>query len=135
MALRTQWEYSHAASAVAEPGSRARRHLFGPRVEAMIEWLSIALGLAGGAMLCLWVGKRAIPPLLVRSRRPELLVKLSLGGTAVAALPALLLSIVVGATLGMPWGTVGVVAGVALVFSLVLLAGTFAGVLLARYLT
>jgi hypothetical protein len=99
----------------------------------MIEWLAIGLGLAGGVMLSIWIGKAAIPPLLRRSKRPELFVKLSLGGTLVAALPALLLSIVVGATLGLPWGAVGLVAGVALVFALVLLAGTFAGALLARY--
>jgi hypothetical protein len=46
-----------------------------------------------------------------------------------------LLSIVVGATLGMPWGVVGMVMGVAAVFALVLLAGTFLGVILARLLT
>ena len=101
----------------------------------MIEWLAIGLGVAAGAMLCLWVAKRAIPPLLRRSRRPELFVKLSLAGAMVAALPALLLAIVVGATLGMPWGAPGLVAGVALVFALVLLAGTFAGAVLARYFT
>ena len=99
----------------------------------MIEWLAIGLGIAAGAMLCLGVGKSAIPPLLRRSRRPDLLVKLSLGGAGVAALPALLLAIVVGATLGMPGGAPGLVTGVALVFALVLLAGTFAGALLARY--
>ncbi len=101
----------------------------------MIEWLAIGLGVAAGAMLCLWVGRSAMPRLLRRSRRPDLLIKLSLGGTVVAALPALLLSIVVGATLGMPWGAFGLVAGVALVFALVLLAGTFAGALLSRYFT
>lgn len=101
----------------------------------MIEWLAIGLGVAAGAMLCLWVGRSAIPRLLRRSRRPDLLIKLSLGGTVVAALPALLLSIVVGATLGMPWGAFGLAAGVALVFALLLLAGTFAGALLSRYFT
>lgn len=101
----------------------------------MIEWLAIGLGIAAGAMLCLWVGKSAIAPLLRRSRRPDLFVKLSLAGAVVSALPALLLAIVVGATLGMPWGAPGRVAGVALVFALVLLAGTFTGALLARYFT
>ena len=101
----------------------------------MIEWLAIGLGLAGGALLSLWVTKALLPPLIERSRKRELLIKLSLGGMVVAALPALMLSVVVGATLGMPWGAPGMVAGVALVFSLVLLAGTFAGVLLASVLT
>jgi hypothetical protein len=101
----------------------------------MIEWLGIAVGLVGGATLCLWIAKNAMPPLLRRTRRPDLLSKLTLAGALIAALPAVMLSIVVGATLGMPWGAFGLVAGVALVFALVLLAGTFAGVLLARYLT
>jgi hypothetical protein len=101
----------------------------------MIEWLAIGLGLAVGAMLSLRVAQAALPPLLQRSRNRDLLIKLSFGGIVVAALPALMLSVVVGATLGMPWGAVGMVAGVGLVFALVLLAGLFAGVLLARLLT
>jgi hypothetical protein len=101
----------------------------------MSEWLAIAVGLAGGRLACYWIGQLTLPRLLARSRNPQLLVKLSLGGTVIAALPAVLLSIVVGATLGMPWGVVGMVMGVAAVFALVLLAGTFLGVILARLLT
>jgi hypothetical protein len=101
----------------------------------LTEWLAIAIGLAGGLLLSYHLGKAALVPLVARSRKPELLIKLSLGGTVIAALPALLLSIVVGATLGMPWDTVGIVIGVAAVFALLLLCGTFAGVLLARLLT
>ena len=100
----------------------------------MTEWLAIAIGLAGGAYLSFSVGKSALAPLVSRSRKPGLAIKLGFGGAAVAALPAVLLSIVVGATLGAPWGPLGMVAGVALVFALVLLAGFFAGVLVAHYL-
>jgi hypothetical protein len=101
----------------------------------LIEWLATGVGLAGGLWLCYWIGQATLPRLAATSRNPQLLVKLSLGGTLVAALPALLSSIVVGATLGMPWGALGTVIGVAAVFSAVLLAGTFLGVMLARLLT
>jgi hypothetical protein len=101
----------------------------------LIEWLAIGVGLAGGAWLCYWIGQLTLPRLVASSPDPDLLVKLTFGGAAVGLLPALLLSIVVGAPLGMPWGPLGLVAGVAAVFALVLLAGTFAGVLLARLLT
>jgi len=99
------------------------------------EWLATAVGLAGGLLACYKIGQAAWPRLLARSRNPQLLVKLSLGGTVIAALPAVLLSIVVGAPLGMPWGLAGMVAGVAAVFALVLLSGTFLGVMLAALLT
>ena len=101
----------------------------------MTDWLAIAVGLAGGLLLCMYAGKTILTGLVERSKKPELLLKLSFAGTAVAALPALLLSIVVGAPLGAAWGAGGMVVGVAGIFALVLLAGTFAGVLLARYLT
>ena len=101
----------------------------------MIDWLAIGLGIAGGLLLCYQVGNAVLPRLVERSRQPELLIKLSLGGTVVAALPALLLSVVLGAPLGAGWGALGMVLGVAAVFALVLLAGTFAGVLLAKLLT
>ena len=100
----------------------------------MTDRLATGIGLARGLLACYWTGQLTLPRLLARSRNPELFVKLSLGGTVIAALPALALSIVVGATLGMPWGASGMVAGVALVFALVLLAGTFVGVLLSYYL-
>ena len=101
----------------------------------MTEWLAIAVGLAGGVVGCIQAGRTFLPPLVERSKKPDLLVKLSLGGTVIAALPALLLSIVVGATVGAGYGALGIVIGVAAVFSVVLLAGALAGVLLARYLT
>jgi hypothetical protein len=91
------------------------------------DWIAAALGLAGGVALAWWIAAAALPRLAERARKPALLVKLALGGTVVALMPAVLLSIVVGATLAGP-------LGVALVFAAVLLAGTFAGALLARLL-
>jgi hypothetical protein len=99
------------------------------------EWLAIGVGLAGGLSLSYLVGNALLSPLVERARNPGLLIKLSFAGTVIAAVPALLLSVAVGAPLGATWGTVGLVVGVALVFGLVLLAGTFAGVLLAKLLT
>ena len=93
----------------------------------MRDWIAAALGLAGGLGLAWWVAAAALPRLVERSRKPALVVKLALGGTVVALMPAVLLSLVVGATLG---GALGV----ALVFALMLLAGTFGGALLARLL-
>lgn len=100
----------------------------------MAEWLLIAIGLGGGAYAAYLVGNRVLPALVERSRNPILLIKLSFGGTLITLVPALLLSIVVGGTLGSAWGAPGVVIGVAAVFAVVVLAGTFAGVLLARLL-
>jgi hypothetical protein len=91
------------------------------------DWIASALGLAGGLALAYWIAAAALPRLVERSRKPELMVKLAFGGTLVALLPGLLLSIVVGATLG---GAIGV----ALAFAAVLLAGLFSGVLLAKWL-
>jgi len=101
----------------------------------LTDWLAIGVGLAGGVLACYQTLKLTLPPMVERSRKPGLLIKLSWGGTLIALLPALLLSIVVGAPVGAPWGAPGIVVGVAAVFSIVLLSGTFAGVLLARYLT
>jgi hypothetical protein len=98
------------------------------------EWIAIGVGLAGGLLLSYHVGKLALPPLMEGSRNPTLLVKLALGGTVIALLPALLLSIVVGGPLGAAWDALGLVVGVAAVFSITLLLGTFAGVLLAKLL-
>jgi hypothetical protein len=101
----------------------------------LIEWFATAVGIAGGLMLSYSVATSVLPTLLARSRRPVLVTKLSFGGAVIAALPALLLSMVIGAPLGSGYGAVGIAAGVALVFAIVLLAGTFAGVLLAKLLT
>lgn len=100
----------------------------------MHEWLAIGVGLAGGLLVCYHVARLALPPLVERSKNPDLVIRLSFGGALIAVLPALLLSIVVGAPLGAAWGAPGLVAGVAAVFSITLLLGILAGVLLARYL-
>jgi hypothetical protein len=97
----------------------------------LTDWLAIIVGLAGGMLLCYWAGKALLPPLVERSKKPGLVIKLGLGGTAIAALPALLLAMVAGPPLGSAFGAAGIAAGVAAVFAVVLLAGTFAGVLLA----
>jgi hypothetical protein len=97
------------------------------------DWVATVIGLAGGFAVAYSVAQAALPRLIERSRNPTRLIKLAFGGTVIALLPALLLSIVVGATLGNIWGTAGMVAGVAVVFSVLLLAGTFAGILLAGY--
>jgi hypothetical protein len=89
------------------------------------DWLAAALGLAGGLAFAWWIAGAALPRLMERSPRPALLLKLAFGGTAVALLPALLLSLLIGVPFGGP-------LGVALVFTAVLLAGTFGGVLLSR---
>jgi hypothetical protein len=86
----------------------------------MHEWLAIGVGLAGGLLVCYHVARLALPPLVERSKNPDLVIRLSFGGALIAVLPALLLSIVV--------------AGVAAVFSVTLLLGILAGALLARYL-
>ena len=101
----------------------------------MTEWLAIGVGLAGGLLACLYWAQRVLPPLVARARHPRLMVKLAFGGTAVMLLPALLLSIAAGAPLGARGGALGIVAGVAMVFVLVLAAGAAAGVLLARWLS
>ena len=98
----------------------------------MAEWLGIATGLAGGAYIAYLIGNGVLPQLVERAPNPILLIKLSFGGTLITLVPALLLSIVVGGTLGAVFGALGLVIGVAAVFAVVVLAGTFAGVLLAR---
>jgi hypothetical protein len=98
------------------------------------EWLAIVTGLAGGAYVAYLIGNRVLPRLVERAPNPILLIKLSFGGTLITLVPALLLSIVVGGTLGSTWGMLGAAIGVAAVFAVVVLAGTFAGVLLARLL-
>lgn len=100
----------------------------------MAEWLAITIGLGGGAYIAYLVGNRALPRLVERAPNPLLLIKLSFGGTLITLVPALLLSIVVGGTLGAAWGALGVIFCVGAVFAVVVLAGTFAGVLLSKLL-
>ena len=110
-------------------------------------WIATVLGLAGGLVLAYGLGAAILPPWIGRSDNVSLVVRLAFGGTVVAFLPALLLSLVVGGTLGSAWGEhffplvglpsaapIGIALGVGLVFSLVLLAGAALGILLAKAL-
>jgi hypothetical protein len=109
-------------------------------------WMATAIGVGGGFGLTYAVGKFALPHLVLKSRDNLLAARLALAGALVAFLPAIALSFVVGATLGGAWGgyltgqlgfgatgmPLGLAAGIALVFSGVLLCGMFGGVLIAR---
>lgn len=110
-------------------------------------WIATALGLAGGLVLAYALGKAVLPRWVEKSEHISLLVRMAFAGTVVALLPALLLSLVVGGTLGGAWGErafaqlgfssgapIGLALGVAVVFALVLVAGAAAGVLLAKAL-
>ena len=114
----------------------------------MASWVATALGLGGGIALAILVGQAALPRLIRRSPNVRLSARLALGGTLAALLPALLLSVVVGGTLGSAWGRevfrelgigssgvpFGVAAGTALAFAAVVLLGAAAGLVLARLL-
>jgi hypothetical protein len=87
-----------------------------------------------------------LPRWIERPPHSYFLVRLALAGTLVALLPALLLSIVVGGTLGEAWGEralgrlgfaasgapIGLAVGVALVFALLLMAGAASGIVLGK---
>ena len=96
-----------------------------------MTWITSALGLAAAY----WLARAFLPILVYRSPDRLLAVRLALGGTIVAAVPAILLALAPGAALGGAWGgAAGLALGVALVFAAVLFAGAAAGVLLARLL-
>jgi RsiW-degrading membrane proteinase PrsW (M82 family) len=110
-------------------------------------WIATALGLAGGFLLAYALGRALLPRWVGKSGHLSLLVRLAFAGTVVALLPALLLSLVVGGTLGGAWGErvfawlgfpsgapIGLALGVALVFALVVLSGAACGVLLGKAL-
>lgn len=112
------------------------------------SWISSALGLIGGVALMYLAAKATVPRMITGARDRRLLLRLALAGTLVALLPALFLSLVVGATLGGAWGRqllapyglgasgapLGLALGIALVFAGVVLCGTMAGILLGRLL-
>lgn len=109
-------------------------------------WIATALGLAGGVVLAYVLGKAVVLRAIAKAEDMRLFVRLAFAGTVVALLPALLLSIVIGGTLGGAWGEhvfgrlgvplsgvpVGLALGIALVFALVVLAGSGAGILLGK---
>lgn len=111
-------------------------------------WLATAIGLVAGAVLAYRIGSVVLPRAIARSADRLLAARLALAGTVIALLPALLLSFVVGGTLGGAFGEylfgllglrlsgvpAGVALGIALVFALVLLAGAAAGILTVRVL-
>jgi len=109
-------------------------------------WIAAALGLTGGIVVSWGAGRLILPRLLAGSLAPLLAVRLAFAGAVIALVPAILLSIVVGGTLGSAWGAqlfrlIGVPAsgfitghavGMSVVFALVLLGGAVSGILLAR---
>jgi len=108
-------------------------------------WIAAIVGLGGGLLLAFALAQAVVPRWVEKSENMAFLVRLAFGGTVVALLPALLLSLVVGATLGSAWGvrafdqlgipsgaTIGLALGVALVFALVLIAGAASGILVGK---
>jgi len=109
-------------------------------------WIATALGLGAGVVLAYAVGKAVLPRAVAKADDALLFVRLAFAGTVVALLPALLLSLVIGGTLGGAWGErvfgrlgvpssgvpVGLAIGIALVFALVVLGGGAIGMFLGK---
>jgi hypothetical protein len=109
-------------------------------------WTATALGLGGGAALAYAMGKALLPRAVAKSEDMLLFVRLAFAGTVVALLPALLLSFVIGGTLGGAWGErvfgllgiplsgvpAGLALGIALVFALVVVGGGAVGIVLGK---
>ena len=100
----------------------------------MASWLATLLGLAGGVALALVAVQAALPRVMRASPDPQRTLRLAFAGTLVALLPAALLAVVAGGTLGAAWAShTGTAIGTAAAFAAVLLLGTAAGVLVARW--
>jgi hypothetical protein len=111
-------------------------------------WIATALGLAGGLAIAYALGSVALPRVIAKADDALLFVRLAFAGTVVALLPAIVLSLVVGGTLGGAWGEYffgrlgfassgapfGLAVGVALVFAAVLLCGAACAIVLAKAL-
>jgi hypothetical protein len=109
-------------------------------------WIATLIGLAGGVVLAYQLGKTLLPRALAQTRHVALAVRLAIAGTAVALVPAFLLSLVVGGTLGGTWGErafsqigfpasgapIGLALGIAIVFALVLVGGALLGILVVK---
>jgi hypothetical protein len=109
-------------------------------------WIATLVGLAGGVALAYQLGRLILPRAIAQSRHVALAVRLAIAGTAVALLPAFLLALVVGGTLGGTWGEqafsrigfpesgapIGLALGIAIVFALVLVGGALLGILVVR---
>ena len=106
-------------------------------------WIATLIGLAGGVALAYRLGKLLLPRAIARTKHVTLSIRLAIAGTGVALLPAFLLSLVVGGTLGSAWGEraigqlgfpesgapIGLALGIAAVFALVLIGGAMLGIL------
>ncbi|HEX5091523.1 MAG TPA: hypothetical protein VFV84_02415 [Burkholderiales bacterium] len=109
-------------------------------------WIATLIGLFAGVVLAYQLGKTLLPRAIAATRHVTLAVRLAIAGTVVALIPAFLLSLVVGGTLGGAWGKraldelgfpasgapIGLALGIAVVFALVLVGGALLGILLAR---
>jgi hypothetical protein len=111
-------------------------------------WIAATLGLGGGFALAYALGSIVLPRIVARTEDMLFFVRLALAGTVVAFLPAIILSLVVGGTLGGAWGEYffgrlgfassgapfGLAVGVALVFATVMLCGGAGAILLGKAL-
>ncbi len=111
-------------------------------------WLAALLGLCGGILASYAIGKATVARLIERCSDHLLAAKCALAGCLVAMLPAVLLSLTAGTTLGNIWGertlqsigmgpgggALGAAIGVTVVFAVVLLSGTLLGVGIAFFI-
>lgn len=109
-------------------------------------WIATLIGLVGGVALAYQLGKLVLPRAIARTKHVTLSIRLAIAGIVVALLPALLLSLVVGGTLGSAWGEqalgklgfpasgapIGLALGIAAVFALVLIGGALLGILMVK---
>jgi len=112
-------------------------------------WIATLIGLAGGVALAYQLGKLMVPRAIAQTKHVTLSIRLAIAGTVVALLPAFLLSLVVGGTLGSAWGEqalgqlgfpesgapIGLALGIAGVFALVLIGGAMLGILVGVLLS
>lgn len=114
----------------------------------VVVWGASFLGLALGAVMAFVIGKLLLLPVVEKSSYPAFMARWGIAGLVVSVLPAFFLSFVIGGTfggslgerlffvIGLPWSGVslGVGIGIAVVFALVLLAGTGLSLLIGRRL-
>lgn len=111
-------------------------------------WGASFLGLALGVLMAFVIGRRLLLPVVEKSSRPDFLARWAIAGLVVSALPSILLAFVAGGTIGGAWGErvfrlagapgsgipLGVGAGIAMVFAVMLLSGTVLSLLIGRLL-
>lgn len=99
----------------------------------MASWLAALVGLAGGVALALAAAQAALPRVMRASRDPGRTLRLGFAGALVALLPAALLGVVAGGTLGAAWRShLATAGGTAVTFAALVLLGAALGCLLAR---